>query len=224
MQCCVQMQSSQNVCFGIWQAFHSLRWILCLKRVWRVDRCSSVNTGFSWQRRREGEDTRLPTYHTFRMTRRPSIQTVLTLHCRWRGGKWNFDCYNDRGWEPIASQNCVLLRNRRTSPFRQFNFVWHFLHSEHSVLDFHCLRENVFPTEERSCSLKGPWKLRPVCAHTDRERLRLLDKAELTTGEQKNTSAMMKAAFPMDQTKCVLKRGSEKDTWQPIVPHNNCLQ
>lgn len=30
-------------------------------------------------------------------------------------------------WEPIGSQNCVLLPNKRTSPFRQFNFVWHFL-------------------------------------------------------------------------------------------------
>lgn len=46
-----------------------------------------------------------------------------------------------------------------------------------------------------------------------RRKVNLSDNAELTAREQKNTSVMMKAAFPTvptDQTKCVLKRGSER--------------
>ncbi len=154
---------------------------------------------------------RLPTYHT--LERQGAHRSTPSSHSTADGevGSGILTAINDRGWEPIASHNCVLLQDKRTSPFRRFNFVWHFLRSEHSVLDFHCPLENVLPQREKMAKILRDQRNGGQFAHKQTEkRSRLSDNAELTTGEQKNTSAMMKAAFSIDQTKFVLKRESER--------------
>lgn len=57
---------------------------------------------------------------------------------------------------------------------------------------------------------------------TNRQRkIKALGQCRANHGTQKNTSAMMKGAFPMDQTKCVLKRDSERDMATVIIVANN---
>lgn len=113
--------------------------------------------------------------------------TVLKLHCRWRGGKWNFDCYNNSGWELTASQNCVLLRNKRTSPFRQSNFVWHFLCTEYSVFDFYYLYENVFPTEQKKDVILRDHKNGGQFVHKQMEKGQCSQRTQSYPWENKRT-------------------------------------